>query len=68
MKFLLMSPCSCDLIVTLLVVRLMSTWFLESELSTCFDREYNGKQTNRYNAYLYNIIMYNVLTHHILLH
>ena len=35
-----MSPCSCDLIVMSLLVKLTGTWFLDSELSTCFDRYY----------------------------
>ena len=68
MKFLLISPCSCDLIVISLAVKPIDTWFLKSELSACFDRKYDGKQTNCYNAHSYDIriIMYNVLTHHIL--
>ena len=54
--FLVLSSCSCDLIVTSLnIVKLISTWFLESELSTCFDREYDDKQTNYYNAHSYDI-------------
>ena len=36
MYSLVMSPCSYDLIVTSLVVKLISAWFLDSELSTCF--------------------------------
>ena len=35
MHFLVMSPCSLDLIVTSLVVKLIGAWFLGSELSTC---------------------------------
>ena len=31
-----MSPCSHDLVVTLLVVKLIGAWFLDIELSTCF--------------------------------
>ena len=37
MYSLVMSPCSCDLIVTSLIVKLISVWFLDSELSTCFE-------------------------------
>ena len=36
MHSLVMSACSRDLIVTLLVVQLIGTVFLDSELSTCF--------------------------------
>ena len=36
MHSLVMSACSYDLIVTLLVVYLIGTWFLDGELSTCF--------------------------------
>ena len=32
-----MSPCSRDLIVLSLVAYLIDTWFLECELSTCFE-------------------------------
>ena len=35
MHSLVMSPCSHDLIVTSLVVKLIGAWFLDSELSTC---------------------------------
>ena len=36
MHFLVMSPCSLDLICdTSLVVKLIGAWFLDSELSTC---------------------------------
>ena len=37
MRSLVMSPCSHDLIVTSLVVKLIGTWFLDSELSTCLE-------------------------------
>ena len=33
--FLSDEPCSCDLIVTSLVIKLIGAWFLDSELSTC---------------------------------
>ena len=36
MHSLVMSPCSCDLIVTLLVVKLIGAWFLDSKLSTWY--------------------------------
>ena len=35
MHSLVMSPYSCDLIVMSLVVKLIGTWFLDSDLSTC---------------------------------
>ena len=35
MHFLVMGPCSHDLIVMSLVVKLIGTWFLDSDLSTC---------------------------------
>ena len=33
--FLSDEPCSCDVIVTSLVIKLIGAWFLDSELSTC---------------------------------
>ena len=41
MHSLVMSLCSCVLIVMSLVGKLIDAWFLDSELSTCFIVRYN---------------------------
>ena len=51
MHFLVMSPYSCDLIVMSLVVKLIGTWFSDSELSTCLSylRMQHYSETIHYN-------------------
>ena len=43
--YALLSPCSDDMIVTSLVVKLISAWFLDSELSTCLKLKFLSSGT-----------------------
>ena len=58
MHSLVMSPCLCDLIVMSLVVKLIGAWFLDSELSTCFELTWEQNKYGMPNATnMYLILM-----------